>query len=533
MNIKLLDCTLRDGGYNNDWEFGQDTLINLFERSTSSGVEFIEVGFLDDRRPFDKNRSIMPHTSCVEQIWGNLDKKNSKVVAMIDYGTCNIANVQPCVDTYLDGIRVIFKMELMHEALEYCKKLQDFGYLVFAQGVSFTTYTDEKLDEIAKLLNELKPYAFSIVDTYGLMDIQLLNHYYEYLDTHLDKDISIGFHAHNNFQLAFANCMELARKHGEKPRMLVLDGSIFGMGKGAGNAPLELLIAFMNENFNAQYDINQILEAIDVNVFNLYKQLHWGYSLNAFISASNDCHPNYVSFLLNKQTLSVKSINEILSRIESSAKLKYNKVYIERLYTEYQFNRCNDEEDYSKLKEYFYDKKLLIIGPGVSVREQEDVINKYILDNKSLVISINFIPDGYNVSFMFLTNSKRYAQQAKSININRDSVKIISTSNVSKSTGSFDFNLDYESLIDRNALFMDNSFIMLMKVLIKCGMKKVALAGLDGYSSSRESDYFTSKMEYEHAKKFGNEINSYVNRILGEMKKEIEIEFITPTIYKF
>ena len=76
MNIKLLDCTLRDGGYNNDWEFGQDTLISLFERSVSSGVEFIEVGFIDDRRTFDINRSIMPNTSCAEKIWGNLDKRN-------------------------------------------------------------------------------------------------------------------------------------------------------------------------------------------------------------------------------------------------------------------------------------------------------------------------------------------------------------------------------------------------------------------------------------------------------------------------
>ena len=283
MNIKLLDCTMRDGGYNNDWDFGHDILINLFERSISSGVDFIEVGFIDDRRTFDINRSIIPNTSSAEKIWGNLDKMNTKVVAMIDYGTCDLKHIQPSKDSFIDGIRVIFKMELMHEALDYCKKLNELGYLVFAQGVSFTTYTDDKLDEIIEILNDIKPYAFSIVDTYGLMDINLLNYYYEYLDAHLDKDISIGFHAHNNFQLAFANCMELARKHGEKPRELLLDGSIYGMGKGAGNAPLELLIAFMNENFNTHYDINQILEAIDVNVLDLYKQLHWGYSFKAFI----------------------------------------------------------------------------------------------------------------------------------------------------------------------------------------------------------------------------------------------------------
>ena len=534
MNIKLLDCTLRDGGYNNDWEFGHDTLINLFERSTSSGVEFIEVGFLDDRRPFDINRSIMPDTSCIEKIWGNLDAKNTKIVAMIDYGTCNISHIQPCKDSMLDGIRVIFKMELMYEALDYCLRLQNLGYLVFAQGVSFTTYTDEKLDEIVDLLNNLKPYAFSIVDTYGLMDINLLNHYYAYLDTHLDKDISIGFHAHNNFQLAFANCMELARKHGEKPRELLLDGSIYGMGKGAGNAPLELLITFMNENFDTQYDINQILEAIDVNVLDLYKQLHWGYSLKGFISASNDCHPNYVSYLLDKKTLSVKSINEILQKIEKgSKKLLYDKKHVEQLYVDYQKNSFSDEADYSKIKNVIGGNKVLLIGPGKSVMSANEKINNYIANEEPVIISINFIPEIFEVDYLFLTNSKRYVQQSGAIKQASEKIKIIATSNVTRASGKFDFNLDYEALIDRDAVFIDNSFIMALKVMIKSGIKDVALAGFDGYSLSKESDYFSSKMEYEFSKRMGQEINVSVDKILVSMKSELNIQFITPTLYKF
>ncbi|MBE0651546.1 MAG: aldolase catalytic domain-containing protein, partial [Bacteroidales bacterium] len=415
MNIKLLDCTLRDGGFNNDWDFGHDTLINLFERSTSSGIDFIEIGFIDERRQFDLNRSNMPEFSCVEKIWGNLDRKKAKVVAMIDYGTCDLSKIPPCKDSFLDGIRVIFKMDLMHEALDYCEKLSDLGYLVFAQGVSFTTYTDEKLNEIISILNKIKPYAFSIVDTYGLMDINILQHYYNYLDEHLDKEIGIGFHAHNNFQLAFANCMELARKHGENPRMLILDGSIFGMGKGAGNAPLELLVAFMNENFNTNYDINQILEAIDVSISDLYNKLHWGYSLKAFIAASNDCHPNYVTSLLDKKTLSVKSINEILEKIEDQKKLLFNKEYIEKLYIDYQKNSHDDRDDYLKIKKQIEAKKILLIGPGKSVINEKVKITDYIAKEKPILVSINFIPEIYDIDYLFLTNSKRYVQQTKAI----------------------------------------------------------------------------------------------------------------------
>ena len=86
----LLDCTLRDGGYINDWKFGKDNLINVFERVTDAGVDVIEIGFLDDRRVFDKDRSIMPNTDSVEKIYGKLNRKNTQVVGMIDFGTCSI-----------------------------------------------------------------------------------------------------------------------------------------------------------------------------------------------------------------------------------------------------------------------------------------------------------------------------------------------------------------------------------------------------------------------------------------------------------
>ena len=89
----LLDCTLRDGGYINDWEFGHDNIVNIFERVVKSGVDVIEIGFLDDRRPFDINRSIMPDTDSVQRIYGRLDRKNTMVVRKIDYSTCDLSHV--------------------------------------------------------------------------------------------------------------------------------------------------------------------------------------------------------------------------------------------------------------------------------------------------------------------------------------------------------------------------------------------------------------------------------------------------------
>lgn len=530
-NIKLLDCTLRDGGYVNDWEFGHDTLVSVFERISSANIDFIELGFLDDRRMFDINRSIMPNTECMSKIYGTSLPDNTELVGMIDFGTCALSNIQPKENTILDGIRVIFKKHLRVEALQFCKDLKDLGYKVFTQAVSITSYDDDELLDLIRLVNDVKPYAVSIVDTYGLLHKNSLFHYYEMMNMHLDPSIGIGYHSHNNFQLGYANCIELMNIHRDSERLLLCDGSVFGMGKGAGNAPTELLAMYMNDNFGKNYDISQLLESIDCNIINIFKQSPWGYSMKFFIAASNDCHPNYVSYLLDKKTLSVKAINEILKLLEGDKKLLYDKNYIESLYIDYQKNECEDSLVYLSLNEKLANKNVLVIGPGYTVNSEKDKITNYIDKNEPIIISINFLPTNWKTDYLFLTNSKRYIQQATSINRVTNDVKIIATSNITKTNGKFDYILDYESLIDRNAVFMDNSFIMLMKVLKQLNVAHVALAGLDGYSTDRESNYYSSKMEYAHAKQKGEEINVYVDKVLTEMKNQISFQFITTTIY--
>lgn len=531
MKIELLDCTLRDGGYNNDWNFGHDTLINIFERVVSAGVDFLELGFLDQRRPFDINRSIMPTTECMNMIYGKLDRKNTKLVGMIDFGTCDITNIQLCKDCYLDGIRVIFKKHLREPAMAFCKQLKDMGYIVFSQLVSITSYTDDELMDLIRLVNEVKPYAVSMVDTYGLLHKNNLFHYYELLDKYVDPEVAVGYHSHNNFQLAYANSIELINYHKEKPRTLLCDGSLFGMGKGAGNAPIELLCMYMNDNCDKHYHLSQLLEAIDTTIVDLYSKYHWGYAMKPFIAASNDCHPNYVSFLLDKKTLSVRSINEILKKLEGEKKLLYDRNYIEQLYLDYQKSTCNDDSSYEELRKLFKDKDILVLGPGDSMRKESDRILNFINERNPYIISINYLPEHYPANCMFITNCKRYNHQITAITEKKDTIKIIATSNLTRTQGDFDYTLDYESLIDRESVFMDNSFIMLLKVLIKSKVENVSLAGFDGYSSDSNS-YFSSMMENDLVKRRGIEINEDVNRVLPDLCKLIDINFVTSTIYK-
>ena len=532
MKLELLDCTLRDGGYINDWEFGQDTLVNVFERTTASGVDFIELGFLDDRRTFDINRSIMPDTADMEKIYGGLPKGNTKLMGMIDFGTCSIEHIQPCSESILDGIRVIFKKHLREPAMAFCKQLKEKGYIVFSQLVSITSYEDDELLDLIRLANDVKPYAVSMVDTYGLMHKNILFHYYDLLNKNLDPSISVGYHAHNNFQLGYSNCIELLERHRNCERPILVDGTLYGMGKSAGNAPTELLAMYMNANFGKHYDIGMMLEAIDSSLMDIFKVTPWGYTMKFFIAASNDCHPNYVSYLLDKKTLPVKSINEILKGLKGDKKLLYDKNLIEQLYLEYQQNHCEDSAAYKKLTEELTGKPILVLGPGASVVEESEKISEFVNNKKPVIIAINYCPTTWNADYLFLTNYKRYIQMASAIARNREKYKLIATSNITRASGEFDYTLDFEALIDRDAVFMDNSFLMLLRVLLKSGVSEVYLAGFDGYSVDKESNYFSSKMEYDFSKQKGEEINADVNRFISHIKDKMIVHFLTHTVYK-
>lgn len=527
--LKLLDCTLRDGGYVNDWEFGHDNIVSIFERLVDANIDIIEVGFIDDRRVFDMNRSIMPDTASVEKIYGLLDRKQSMVVGMIDYGTCDLKHIQPCSESFLDGIRVIFKKHLRKEAIEYCAKLMKLGYKTFVQLVSVTSYSDEEMLDLIRLANEIKPYAVSMVDTYGLMHQSNLKHYYELLDKHLDSTIALGYHAHNNFQMGYANCIELLS--GNTNRTLVVDGSIYGMGKSAGNAPIELIAMHMNECYGKNYQISQLLEAIDANISNFYKPATWGYNMFYYLAASNDCHPNYVSYLMEKRTLSVKSINEILGQLEGEARLLYDKDYIERLYVEYQENVVDDRKAIDQLKAELKGRPILLLGPGLNVRKQRDRIVRFVKENNPIIISVNMIMEDFKPDYVFLSNAKRYVQLATILSQKNRQYKIIATSNVTETNNRFDYVLNYSALLDREAEIIDNSFVMLLKVMVRIGRSTVYLAGFDGYFGQHKKNYLYATMEYKFCKSQADSLNKYVAKVLRGLEPRLKTIFITDSLY--
>lgn len=526
----LLDCTLRDGGYVNDWAFGADYIPYIFERQVSSGVDVIEVGFLDERRSFDPNRTIMPDTDAVNRIFGELDGKQAMKVAMIDYGTCALEHIMPCAECWLDGIRVIFKKDKMHKALAFCGALKALGYQVFVQAVSITSYNDDELGQLIELVNRCGPYAMSMVDTYGLLDPAGLEHIISVVDAGLEPGVTLGYHAHNNFQLAYANT--LAMLNHPFRRNILVDGTLYGMGKSAGNAPIELIAMYMNVHFGKRYDVLQMQEAISTSILDIYRKRPWGYTLFYYIAAANKCHPDYVSWLMNKRTLSITAINEILQRLPEEERLNKNMKLVEQLYLDYQSRECDDSAALEELHTLLAEAPILLLGPGMSVKTQPDRVRSYIREKRPNIIAINYIPDKIKADYLFLTNSHRYLQIAgKLLNKARSELPIIATSNVRRTDGTFPFVVNYSSLIDPEAEVQDNSLIMLLKLLIKLGSGSCALAGFDGYTPDAVN-YLDAQMEYGHIREKAESLNRYGRNFIHSVSDKLRVKFLTKSFYQ-
>lgn len=528
--ISLLDCTLRDGGYVNDWKFGRGNLVSIFERLVDANVDIIEVGFLDERRPFDGDRSIFPDTPSLDKIFASLDRKNAMVVGMIDYGTCAIENLRPCAQSCLDGIRVIFKKGKMYPAMEYCRQVKALGYKVFAQLVSVTSYTESDLMELIRLVNDVRPFAVSMVDTYGLLDPDALRGIYSILDEHVDAQIQIGFHAHNNLQLGYANALAFLQHPGRHD--IVVDGTLYGMGKSAGNDPIELVAMTLNERYGGHYNIDALLEAINESIIGIYREKPWGYNLFFYLCAKNRCHPNYLADIKREENLSESMIDQLLSTIEpEEKKLLYDREVGQKCYRDYLDAHCDEGSAINAFLDFLADRKLLLLGPGKNIGLQEERVKRFMREEHPVAISVNYLPASLQADCVFITNPKRYHDLTLSLKEERNAgVKTLATTNVTCRNGAFDFVINRAPLLEKDERIIDNSFLMLLKFLRGIGILEVFCAGFDGYSD-KESNYNDPNMEYAFIKREAVHLNRHMKNAIAEYRKSMEVRFITYSAY--
>lgn len=323
--IKILDCTLRDGGYINKWEFGENSIKNIYENIQKSQIDYIEAGFLKDVI-YNPNCTLYDE---IEKL--NIFKTNEKtklcVMLMSDeFDVCKIPKKTP--DINLDCIRYVFKKEQLNKGVNEILKIKDSGYEISMNPSNVDTYSDSEFLALINTANKIKPEIFCIVDTKGVLREKDVKRLYKIIQENLDENIITGFHSHNNLQLSFLNAKYLIKN---AKRDLIIDSCIFGMGRGAGNLPTELLIQYINENYDGKYNIIPILKIIDEQINPIFARTPWGYSIPYYLAAINHCHPNYAKYLIDKR-VPVEVIDKLLFYIPEDKKTNYDEKLIEQIY---------------------------------------------------------------------------------------------------------------------------------------------------------------------------------------------------------
>lgn len=525
--LKILDCTLRDGGYINNWNFGEKNIHKIIEGLMVSKIDIIEYGYLDDRENYDDHSTRFTSVADIDKL---IKKQGDDIqnVCMIDYGTYKIEHVPEKNQTSIDGIRIVFHKKQIDEALDFAEKLMLKGYQVFIQPMVTISYSDQEILNLATKVNKIKPYAFYIVDSFGMMKAKDLIRLFYVLDNNLNEEIAIGYHAHNNLQLAYSNAQSMLEINSD--RACIIDVSIMGMGRGAGNLNTEL---FLNKFVNGEYNIDPILQIIDSVINKIYLNNYWGYSLPHYLSAVSGCHPSYATYLSEKNSLTVEGISYILENLSDEYKINYNQDYIENQYLLYQRQVDCFDDEVEELKEYLKGKTVLLLAPGKTLNTYKDHIKRFIEEKSSICcICINFYEEDYDCDYIFMSNNKRFAE-AEAFN-KLKSNRLIATSNLSLTDEIKEKSLivNYSSLIDKNLKFPDNSSFMLLKLLIQCDVSEVFIAGMDGYSYNHNENYSNPDLLLDIGHKNIKTMNDNMIHGLNYLRKEIGITLITPSKYE-
>lgn len=530
--VNILDCTLRDGGYLIDSLFGNTAIKGIIQGLTESGIDVIECGFLKDE-PHQAGSTVFNNASQICPFLPD-DRRQASYVCLADYSRYSIHNLEPCDGTSIDGVRACFFKDERHDVIDFCHSIRDKGYKLYVQPVDILGYTDAELLELIEAVNELEPYAFSIVDTFGSLYKEDLQRVFYLIHHNLYSGARIGFHSHNNLQMSFALSQEFIEMT-QGLRSVVVDSSMAGMGRGAGNTNTELVMQYMNRKFNSGYDINMVLDLIDNYVDGFHNQYEWGYSIPYFLAGSYSAHVNNISYLSTKAGIASRDINYLLNRIGPIARKRYDYDLLEKTYMEYQGTICDDTKALESLQKTFAGQDILILLPGHSITTHKTEIMQYHKDHSPFVISVNLLSNDYPIDYVYFSNKNRYHYWKNATHFKE--YKKIVTSNVTTAPEKDQMIIDFTRLIKCGWEQLDNSGILLLRLLDLLEVKSIAIAGFDGYShNSGCQNYIQKSMEKTrntlNAEESNKEIRSMLEDYINTRNLDCPISFITPSYFE-
>lgn len=280
---KILDCTIRDGGLVNNFDFSIDFVRRMYAGLSEAGVDYMEIGYKNSPKLL-KGQDSGPWRFLDEQFLKEVipQKTDTKLSALVDVGRVDENDILPRSESVLDLIRVACYITDVDKALDLVNKFHDRGYETSINIMALSHVMENELAEAFQEINNSPVDIVYIVDSYGSLDLKDI----DYLVSKFQRllpDKELGMHMHNNMQLAFANTLIGAQKG-----IKYLDSSVYGMGRAAGNCPTELLVSYLK---NPKYELRPVLDLIERLFIPLREKVEWGYLIPYTITGILNEHP--------------------------------------------------------------------------------------------------------------------------------------------------------------------------------------------------------------------------------------------------
>ena len=519
--IYHIDCTLRDGGYYNLWNFEEPLVKKYLESMESLNIDFVEIGF----RFLKDTSNLGPYASSSEK---NIRKlkipKQLKLATMINIGEFTELDLSSELNklfvikkkSKISLVRIASHKNEISLALKAAKILKTKGYMTAINLMQVSETNNNTLIKILKKVNQKYLDIFYFADSLGCLSQKQTELICKTIKKHCKKPF--GIHAHDNMEIALQNTIT-AYKNGAT----FLDSTILGMGRGPGNTKTELLCSFLNVQKLKRYKLFFLTDLLDNYFEKLKKKYMWGTNLYYYLSAMYKIHPTYIQNMLSEKRYGE---NEIMLAIEN-LKFQKCKTYNPSIYKSSKIF-LNQVKFKEMTENKFENKKILVLANGPSLKNSIFKINKFIKNNKPIVISLNYIKDlqiNKRVDFMGICHPSRILSEIKFISKNIKLITPFSSFNKELKDLTKNFKkIDYGIKIEEQSLSFYKSHCVMEKILVlpyvlsflyACNVSTIHFAGLDGY----ENDILHRKENNKILKKF----NSFNKKT---------IKFLTPTYYK-
>lgn len=288
---KILDCTIRDGGLVNNWDFSVEFVQDMYRGLNAAGVEYMEIGYKNSAKLL-KSDNAGPWRFLNEDFLREVipTKNDTKLSALVDIGRVDENDILPREQSQLDLIRVASYIKDVDKGLQLVQKFHDMGYETTLNIMALSHVMENELNEAFELINRSPVDVVYVVDSYGSMNHKDIDYMVNKFQRLLPEK-KLGLHMHNNMQLAFSNTIVGAEKGVE-----FLDTSVYGMGRAAGNCTTELLVSYLK---NPRYDVRPVLDLIERHMVAMREKVEWGYIIPYMVAGTLNEHPRVAMAVRN------------------------------------------------------------------------------------------------------------------------------------------------------------------------------------------------------------------------------------------